>query len=122
MAVEALRKNDMMAHLMDALDRGEDIGHYGRLVFAMIARHFLSEDELVEYLQKNPGVDELKAIGQGFSVSAHDLSPGLVAARIQKRWLGEKELQRRELVFEPGPTSGRRADRHQGLIDHELNR
>ena len=43
MSVEALRKNDMMTHLLDALDRGQDIGHYGRLVFAMVARHFLSE-------------------------------------------------------------------------------
>jgi len=39
MAVEELRKNDMMAHLLDALDAGNDIGHYGRLVFAMVARH-----------------------------------------------------------------------------------
>ena len=37
MAVEDLRKSDMMAHLLDALDKGKDIGHYGRLVFAMVA-------------------------------------------------------------------------------------
>jgi hypothetical protein len=34
MAVEDLRKSEMMAHLIDALDQGEDIGHYGKLVFA----------------------------------------------------------------------------------------
>ena len=33
MAVEDLRQNKMMAHLLDALGDGEDIGHYGRLVF-----------------------------------------------------------------------------------------
>ena len=27
----------MMPHFLDSLDRGEEIGHYGRLVFAMIA-------------------------------------------------------------------------------------
>jgi hypothetical protein len=37
----------MMAHLLDALEAGTDIGHYGRLTFAMVARHFMSEDMLV---------------------------------------------------------------------------
>ena len=45
MALEDLRKNDMMAHLLDALARGENIGHYGRLVFAMLARHFLDASD-----------------------------------------------------------------------------
>ena len=35
-ATDELRKSEMMAHLLDALDRGKDIGHYGRLVFAMV--------------------------------------------------------------------------------------
>ena len=35
MPVDQLRSNDMMAHLLDALEHGKDIGHYGRLVFAM---------------------------------------------------------------------------------------
>ena len=43
-ALDELRKNGMMSHLLDALERGEDIGHYGRLVFVMIAHHFLSDD------------------------------------------------------------------------------
>ena len=50
MAVDDLRANHMMAHLLDALDRGQDIGHYGRLVFAMIARHFLTREELSAWL------------------------------------------------------------------------
>jgi hypothetical protein len=37
MALDDLRRNAMMSHLLDALDRGDDIGHYGRLVFAMVA-------------------------------------------------------------------------------------
>lgn len=51
--VDEIRKDVMMAYLSDALDRGEDIGHYGRLVFAMVARHFGSEDELVTLLSKD---------------------------------------------------------------------
>src|SRR3712207_8804213 len=39
MAVDDLRRSPMMSHLLDALDRGEDIGHYGRLTFAMVAHH-----------------------------------------------------------------------------------
>ena len=58
MPVEDLRQSPMMAHLLDALDNGEDIGHYGRLVFAMIGRHFVSNDELVELLTKDHDADE----------------------------------------------------------------
>ena len=48
----------MMAHMLDALDNHEDIGHYGRLVFAMIGRHFVSNDELIELLTKDNDADE----------------------------------------------------------------
>ena len=58
MSVEDLRQSPMMGHLLDALDKWEDIGHYGRLVFAMIARHFVSDDELVELLTKDHDADE----------------------------------------------------------------
>ena len=49
-----LRDSPMMAHLMDALEEGTDIGHYGRLVFAMVARHFLDEEEMVRLLGNQP--------------------------------------------------------------------
>jgi hypothetical protein len=58
MPVEDLRQSPMMAHMLDALDNGEDIGHYGRLVFAIIGRHFVSNDELVELLTKDHDADE----------------------------------------------------------------
>jgi hypothetical protein len=58
MPVDDLRQSPMMAHMLDALDNGEDIGHYGRLVFAMIGRHFVSNDELVELLTKDHDADE----------------------------------------------------------------
>jgi DNA primase large subunit len=61
MAVDDLRRSPMMSHLLDALDRGEDIGHYGRLTFAMVAHHFLDADELVEWLAKDGDTDERKA-------------------------------------------------------------
>ncbi|CAA9233302.1 MAG: hypothetical protein AVDCRST_MAG77-1120 [uncultured Chloroflexi bacterium] len=54
---EQLRRNGMMAHLMEALEKGTDIGHYGRLVFAMVAHHFMDEDTLVGWLQKDKDFD-----------------------------------------------------------------
>src|SRR5436190_8405372 len=75
MAIEDLRQNDMMAHLLNALDRGEDIGHYGRLVFAMVARHFLDEPQLVEYLTKNPGFGETEARALVKQVQGRDYNP-----------------------------------------------
>ena len=75
MAVEELRKSEMMAHLLDALDKGKDIGHYGRLVFAMVARHFLSEDELVGYLQKDRDFSEEEARALYRQVQGRDYNP-----------------------------------------------
>ena len=75
MAAEDLRKNGMMAHLLDALDEGKDIGHYGRLVFAIIARHFMSEDELVDTLQKDEDFSEEQARGLVQQVQEKDYNP-----------------------------------------------
>jgi hypothetical protein len=61
MSAGKLRKNGMMAHLMDALSRGEDIGHYGRLVYVMVARYFVSEDDLLRQLQLDPNIDNEQA-------------------------------------------------------------
>jgi hypothetical protein len=58
MSLEDLRQSPMMSHMLDALENGEDIGHYGRLEFAMIGRHFLSGDELVELLARDHGASE----------------------------------------------------------------
>jgi len=75
MAVEDLRKNEMMANLLDALEAGKDVGHYGRLVFAMVSRHFLSEDEVIGYLEKDKdfGAEEARALYQ--QVQGRDYSP-----------------------------------------------
>lgn len=56
-----LRKNEMMAYLIDSLEAGKDIGHYGRLVFATVARSFIPADEIIFLLQKGADCDEEKA-------------------------------------------------------------
>jgi DNA primase large subunit len=59
--MEELKKNGMMAHLIASLEEGKDIGHYGRLTFAMVARHFLSEEELLGMLRKDQDFSEDQA-------------------------------------------------------------
>jgi len=61
MSAAELRQNVMMSHLLDALAQGQDIGHYGRLVFVIVARFFLPEDQLLKQLQADPDMDETKA-------------------------------------------------------------
>jgi DNA primase large subunit len=75
MAFEDLRQSTMMSHLLDALDRGEDIGHYGRLVFAMVARYFVTEEEVIEQLMKDRDYDEQKARGLVKQVEARGYNP-----------------------------------------------
>jgi hypothetical protein len=61
LALDELRQSEMMNHLLDALDKGEDIGHYGRLTFAMVAHHFLDREELVAWLAKDGDTDDNEA-------------------------------------------------------------
>lgn len=61
MPIDDVRHDPMMNHLCEALDRGEDIGHYGRLAFTMVAHHFCDDEELTEWLTKDRDVDETKA-------------------------------------------------------------
>jgi hypothetical protein len=51
---ENLRDSPIMAHLLDALEKGTDIGHYGRLTFVMVARHFLSDEQIIDLLSHQP--------------------------------------------------------------------
>ena len=75
MALSDLRKNDMMAHLLDALEQGKDIGHYGRLVFAMVARHFVSDNELVKLLTRDKSFSDEDAHTLVAQVQSRDYNP-----------------------------------------------
>jgi hypothetical protein len=73
--IAALREDSMMCHLLAALDEGKDIGHYGRLVFAMVARHFMSDDEVVAELTKDRDFSEEQAAGLLRQVESRDYNP-----------------------------------------------
>ncbi len=72
---EELRKDSMMAHLLDSLAAGKDIGHYGRLVFAMVARHFLPHDEVLAWMTKDKDFSEEDARLMLKQVEGRDYSP-----------------------------------------------
>jgi hypothetical protein len=70
-----LRKDSMMAHLLDSLEEGRDIGHYGRLVFAMVARHFMPHEEVLARLLQDPDFSEAEATAMLRQVAASDYNP-----------------------------------------------
>ena len=73
--MEELRKSPMMVHLLDSLANGKDIGHYGRLVLAMVGRHFMDEDTLIETLAQDPSCSEEEAAALVRQVQARDYNP-----------------------------------------------
>ena len=75
MPVDELRQEPMMAHLLDSLEKGKDIGHYGRLAFIMVARHFMDESEMLEHLQKDPKFNEDQARSLLKQVEVRDYNP-----------------------------------------------
>lgn len=86
----ALMRNDMMKHLVSSLERGEEIGHYGHLVFAMVARHFLDEEEICTLLCRDPKVSREEAEVLLTQVRAKNYNP----PRPQKiaEWQREQEF------------------------------
>jgi DNA primase large subunit len=90
MALEELQQSPMMSHLLDALGRGQNIGHYGRLVFVMVGQYFLSEDELVEQLTKDADCDEPKARSLIKQVQAQGYNPPKRERILE--WMSQQEF------------------------------
>lgn len=91
MAVEDLQQSTMMKHMLEALDRGDDIGHYGRLAFAMIARHFVENDELVGLLTKDNDADEQEVRAMVQQVEEKGYSPPRREKLLE--WQSEQDFQ-----------------------------
>ena len=85
-----LRKDTMMAHLLDSLKQGRDIGHYGRLVFAMTARYFMPQENLLAWLTRDPDFDETKAKVLIRQIEEHGYNPPR-RERIRE-WQAEQEF------------------------------
>jgi hypothetical protein len=91
MSVEDLWQSPMMSHMLDALEKEEDIGHYGRLVFAMVGRHFVGEDELVELLRKNRDAEEREIRAMVRQVEEKGYSPPRRERILE--WQSQQEFQ-----------------------------
>ncbi len=76
---------------MDSLDAGTDIGHYGRLVFAMVARHFLPHEEVVTWLTKDRDFSAEQAQQMLHQVEGRDYSPPRRERLLE--WQREQEFQ-----------------------------
>ena len=87
---EELRKDSMMAHLLDSLAEGKDIGHYGRLVFAMVARHFLPHDEVLAWMTKDKDFDDEQARLMLRQVEGRDYNPPKRARIVE--WQAQQEF------------------------------
>lgn len=74
-ALSELRDEPMMVHLLKALESGQDIGHYGRLVFAMVAHHFLSEEAIIGWLNRDPGTNPEETVALLRQVESRDYNP-----------------------------------------------
>lgn len=74
-AENILRNDAMMAHLLDSLAAGKDIGHYGRLVFSMVSRHFMDHDEVIGWLTRDRDFSEEQARAMLHQVEGRDYNP-----------------------------------------------
>ena len=85
-----LRKDSMMAHLLDSLAAGKDIGHYGRLVFAMVARHFMPHGEVLGRLTGDRDFSDEDARLMLRQVEERDYSPPKRDRILE--WQGKQEF------------------------------
>ncbi len=59
---EDMRRSQMMARLWDDLEKGVDVGHFGRLLFTMVARHYMNETQVITLLSRNIPVEDAQAM------------------------------------------------------------
>lgn len=64
-----------MKHLIESLDQGKDIGHWGRFTFVAVAHHFMSDEELIHCLEKNPNFDHNHALSLVKQVRDRNYNP-----------------------------------------------
>jgi hypothetical protein len=90
MPLTDLQAEPMMAHLLATLNAGHSIGHYGRLVFTMVARHFLEPDELIACIEKDPEVDQNQARGLVLQVESRGYNPPKRERILE--WMGKQDF------------------------------
>jgi hypothetical protein len=64
-----------VAHWLSALEAGQDIGHFGRLAFVIVAQHFLADSEILSLLAGQPKCDQARAAKLLDRVREHGYAP-----------------------------------------------
>lgn len=72
---ERMSDSPMMAHLLESLEAGVDIGDFGRLAFIIIARYFMDEGEIVSLIASQPEMDQKKALALLNHIRYEDYRP-----------------------------------------------
>jgi hypothetical protein len=88
---DRLEDSPMMAHLLEAMKSSQDVGEYGRLTFAIVARHFLQDNELVELLAQQPGFNQQAAQALLLQVKERDYNPPKRERILE--WQSQQEFQ-----------------------------
>ncbi|MDX1934740.1 MAG: hypothetical protein SFU56_19255 [Capsulimonadales bacterium] len=99
--MEALRESPTMARLIEALSRGEDIGHYGQFVFVTTARHFLKDEEIADLLVRQPEMSEDRANAMVARIGEKGYNPPN-----RERLLEMQRQQEFRIIDEDDPDSG----------------
>ncbi len=87
---QTLEGDPMMAHLIAALEAGQDIGHYGRLTFCMVARHFLDRQQMIDLLANDRDFSADDAEALLTQVESHGYNPPRRDRILQ--WQSEQEF------------------------------
>jgi hypothetical protein len=86
-----LEDSPMMAHLLEAMKSGQDVGEYGALTFVIVARHFMEDNELVELLAQQPGYNQQAAQALLLQVKERDYNPPKRERILE--WQSQQEFQ-----------------------------
>lgn len=101
MPVEDLKQSKTMNNILEGLENGEDVGHYGRLTLAMVGRYFVENEELAGLLSKDPGCTEEEARSLVKQVEDRDYNPPRRERLIE--WQSEQDFK---FVDENDPDAG----------------
>lgn len=111
--IDEVRADPMMSSLLDRLGRGEDIGHYGRLVFAMVARHFADDDAVVGALRQDKDFSDEQARELLVQVEDADYSPPK-----REKILEFQSRQTQPIITDPDDPDAGNVYKHLQFPDH----
>ena len=112
-----LRNSATMSRLLDAMENGEDIGHYGQFTFAAVARHFMDDSDITALLAMQPDMDATKAAGVLHHIEERSYNPPR-----RERIIEQQAHQKFQIIPNPDdPDSGnlyRELQFPDGLYEH----